>query len=395
MHWIYTALDRWGEEITGDISGSKKDVLEKLAGQNIEIIQIAPNYKKMLKFTNRMMSTRSMASLFNDFHNMMETGMSLLQILSILRETSHDETLTQALLTMEQNLRQGKSLTETFIELKSFPWVVSVALSAGEKAGKLSQVVGSLGAYFQYSSELRAKVKQALVYPLILFFILVSLMLFVSLKIVPQLKDLLPQGALTNQMTQWVLAISLFFQNYLFYLSAFLIVLIACAYYFAKKNSQSYQEWIYRWPMIGSVFKESALALYLLNLSVLLRSGVPLLRGISELNTLDQTPVAHHFQKVRDYVLGGSSFWQSIEHDNFFPKIIPSTLRRAEEMTQIDQYCFSLSEYFQKKLNNRIDGLVHIIQPALLLVGGMFLVVIAVAFLFPIYSSLITIAGGQ
>jgi type IV pilus assembly protein PilC len=362
----------------------------------MQIIEIKPDYRRILiSFSPRSdLSSLTMSHLFKDFQNLLETGMSLTQAVVILKETSQDAALTRILSMIESQLLHGHSLTVIFSQLKSFPWIVSVTLSAGEKAGRLTYALGILGAYFEQSYLVRNKLKQALIYPSIVFVILIALMLFVSLHIVPQLKNLLPDHALGNHLTRVILALSEFIQRYILVTLLLVPLLFFGLIYFFKKRFLDCQQWLYQWPIIGDILKESALALYLLNLSVLLKSGVPLLSAITDLNILNQTLVAKRFEKVCDYILGGSSFWESIEQDPFFPKVISSTLRRAEEMTKLEEYCFSLSEYFQKKLNNRIDRLIQMIQPLLLGIGGMFLVVIAIAFLFPIYGNLTNIAGG-
>ena len=397
MYWTYTALNAWGEEISSSISGNKQDILRQLSVDQIQIIEIKLDYKRSILslYQRKKISTLMMATLFKDFNSMLETGMSVPQALGILKETSQDELLKHMLFDMEMNLRQGKSLTEIFIELKSFPWIVAVSLSAGERAGKLSQTVGSLGEYFQKSYLVQNRIKQALIYPVIVAVVLILLMLFMSLKIIPQLKNLLPDQALHNPVTQGLLTFSFFIQNFIWLFILSFVLFVVGIFYLGKKRATDFQMFLYRLPCVGEIIKESALALYLLNLSVLLRSGIPLLKSINDLNSLNQSPVARHFEKVREYIIGGSSFWQAIEEDKFFPKIVSATLRRGEEMTKIEDYCFSLSEFFQKRINSKMDTVVDFIQPTMLAIGGAFLVVIAIGFLMPIYGSLTTVAGGQ
>ena len=64
-------------------------------------------------------------------------------------------------------------------------------------------------------------------------------------------------------------------------------------------------------------------------------------------------------------------------------------------MVKVDEYCLSLTDYFNRCVNAKVDALLHVVQPALLALGGGFLVMIALGFLLPIYGSLTTIATGQ
>ena len=93
-------------------------------------------------------------------------------------------------------------------------------------------------------------------------------------------------------------------------------------------------------------------------------------------------------------MFSGMPFWEAVKMDKFFPLVAIFTLHRGEEMARLDEYCFNLSEYFNKRVTMRVEGLIHFIQPMLLAFGGLFLAAIAFAFLVPVYSSLTKIAGG-
>ena len=396
MHWTYSALTRSGQEVTATLAGPKNDILQELSRQGLFVVDIKPDYRKSFVslLPRKGPSVLSTALFFEDFHNMLEVGMSVTQILPILKGTSMDEVWVMILSQLEEKLLQGQSLTEALADLNVFPWIVGVTLSAGEKTGRLAEAAKILGQYFRRFYQVQSKMKQALIYPAIVFILLAAVMFFISFRVIPQLKSLLPMESLHHPTTRGVLALSFFLQKYIWVLAIVVILVIMGIYFFREKNSYRFDRWLYGWPMLGSIFKESSLALYLLNLSVLLKSGVALLKAISDLSALDKTPVAHHFNQSRDYILGGAGFWQAIEQDEFFPRIISSTLRRAEEMTKVDEYCLSLADYFNKRVGSKVEGLIHIIQPALLALGGIFLVIIALAFLLPIYSSLTVIAGG-
>ena len=228
MYWKCFLLNRCGEELVELMFGQKKDIIEVLASRNLQVIEIKPDYLKSFSslFVRQKISFMVMANFFKDFHQLLETGMAVNQAITILRDRSHDECLKEVLSSIEEKLQLGQSLTVIFIDLKVFPWIVRVTLSAGEKAGRLSYAIGVLGEYFEQSNKVKNRLKQAMIYPVIVFIILISLMLFVSLRIVPQLKSLLPENALNSNLTQGVLVLSLFIQNYLWFILFILLIFI-------------------------------------------------------------------------------------------------------------------------------------------------------------------------
>lgn len=371
--------------------------MQLLARDHLTVIEIKPAYLRMFKhfLPRRGLSVSSLSVFFQDLANLLESGMSVSQALMILKDAGRENLIAEMVADIEQKLAEGESLSQALAAFKHMPWIVPVALSSGEKAGRLGDSVRMLGGYFANYDQLHHKLRQALIYPFIVFILLVAVMLFVSMRVLPQLRGLLPVEAEHNQMTRCILAFSSLLQQHLgvmIVLGALLAVFINC---FRQKYPDQFQLYLYRCPLLGRLLKESALSLYFLNLAVLLKSGVSLIRSIGELQVLDHSLVARHFSLTREYMLGGVSFWQAIEKDKFFPVTVSVTLRRAEEMARLDEYCHSLSELYKRQVNSAMEALIQLVQPVLLAMGAGFLVVIALAFLLPIYGSLTTMAAGQ
>jgi type IV pilus assembly protein PilC len=394
MYWICTSLTVSGQEITSLLCGQKKDILQQLSDQNLSVVEMKMDYKRFFLnfFPKRRLSLLTLAVFFEDFSNMLETGMSINQAVLILQETCKEDLLKDMLFTLDRQLNTGESLAKSLTDLNVFPWIVSATLSAGERTGKLFEATVILGKYFRNSYQIQNKIKQALIYPTIVFILISAVVCFISLRVIPQLKNLLPKEALHNQTTQFILILSESLYQYLwiFFLLFILGIVVFCL--FQRKYKKLFQQWSYKVPLVGGILKESALAIYFLNLSVLLKNGIGLIKSIDDLNMLNTDPVSLSFIRIKEYILGGASFWHAIEQDKFFPTIVSSTLRKAEEMVKMDEYCLSLSEYFDRRVSSKVNGLLSLVQPALLTMGGLFLVMIALGFLVPIYGSLTSIA---
>ncbi len=396
MVWIYQVISRTGEEISGVYEGQKAQALEFIHEHQWELIALKVDYWRVFKqiFNGRSISSEVLAGFFGDFHNMFTTGMPLNQIIAALTETTLHPVLKPILVKTQEAVSQGESLSKALAFSQSMPWIVHSTLYAGESSGKLKETVAVLGDYFKRCGEVKNKVINAAVYPLIVFVLLVAVMLFVSLNVVPKLQALLPTEAMENPATRFVLMISALLQKTWGVWVALIVISGFAIYHYCKEHRDELELFSYKIPLIGVVLKESALSFYFLNLSVLLKSGVPLLKALADLEACMGNLISRRFLFCRDHVLGGSSFWESIAVDGFFPPVIVHTLRRGEESAQIPAYCENLTAYFQQRAQVKMDQIVHLIQPILLGLGGLFLVVIAFAFLIPIYGSITKISAG-
>ena len=335
-----------------------------------------------------------LSEFFDDFQNMHATGMSIAQCVQSLKETSGDRRLKNVLLNLEERIREGDGITEAIVRTNAFPWIVPTTLRAGEQAGDLQGSFKILAQYFRRSNDAQGKLMNALIYPIIVFVFLVAVMLFISLRVIPTLENLLPPEAMSHGATRWMLGLSAAIQKYwsLFLTTCIAYIVFIAAY--CKRDRNAFEIWLYQWPVVGNIVKEACMAQYFLNLSVLLKSGVPLLRALNDLNAVHATPISKRFFHYRDYMFGGMPFWEAVRADAFFTNVVIFTLRRGEEMSRLDEYCFNLSEYFNKRTAEKVLWLTHLIQPALLAFAGSFLVLIAFSFLVPIYGNLNKMAGG-
>ena len=340
------------------------------------------------------LSDVALAQFFEDFDNMYSIGMGISQILHSLKDTTNNAAMSQVILEIEHKISCGEGFSSAVAQTMKFPKIVPAVIYAGEKTGKLQQALKVLSQYFRQSNDMRGKLFNACVYPAVVFIFLITMMCFVSLHVIPNLRNLLPVDAMNNGSAKWILGASSIVQENWLLIIILPVLFLICAVDFRKTNKNAFECWLYQWPLIGNTIKESEMAFYLLNLSVFLKSGVPLLKAIDDLSRIHASPVSDQFLKCRDYMLGGMPLWEALNKEAFFSSAVIMTLRRGEEMVRIEEYCFNLSEYLAKRVAMNIDRWINLIQPALLTMGGVFLIFIAFAFLVPIYGSLTKIAGG-
>ncbi len=331
---------------------------------------------------------------FHDFHLMLSTGMPLTQALHSLKETTSFLPLRKIIDQVHGYIQQGDSLTQAFRQSQGMPWIVLTIVNASETAGILSEGMGILGQYFTQASLLKSKFKQALFYPMIVMVILIGLMMFVGLYVVPKLRVLLPPEAIDQGATHIVLSVSNFLQDYGFIIFIILLAAIIGFIVWSYKQQQRVIDMVCRIPIVHHLVKEAQLAMYLLNLGVLAKSGVSIFKGIEQLNSIEPTLVSRKFYDSRQFMYGGLSLWEALRQDRFFPLFLIFSIRRGEELGRLDEFCLRLSTHYQQKFNVRLEQMIHLTQPLLLAIGGGLLALIGLSFLMPIYGNLTRIASG-
>ncbi len=395
-YWKYSGITPQGQEISGVIKGNKESVLGYLKNNKIDVIIVYMDWVRsflQLKRAKRI-SIKIMSGFFEDMANMHETGMSINQILASVSSVQLSAVLMGAIEGIKSEVSKGKGLADAFASTKSFPWIVTVTIKSGEQSGELKGSLRMLAHYFKRQEEVSGRLREALVYPSIVFCLLCAVMLFVGVYVVPRLAQLLPESTRVHGTTGVIIAATLWLRQY----GALLVLIIGAVLVsvagFIFNNKRIREFVVYRLPIWGRINKEADLAYYFLNLSILMRNGTSIIKGIDDLHANNNNAVSGHFYGCRDYIFGGGTLWESLGADRFFSPLIVMTIRRGEEMARLPQYCLNLSEYLNKRVNEQIDRAVILLQPALLIIGAVFLVTIAFAFLIPVYGSLNQIAGG-
>jgi len=398
MHYRYSVLTETGNEINGIEEGSLVEIRQRFKEKNFYVLSLEPDILKSIKsgFAKKKIKAQTLSVFFEDIANMLKTGIAINEAVIALQESSNENVLTKALLSINDNLTNGFSLTQAFKETKVFPELVLNMLKVGEKSGNLEQVLVDLARYYSREAEFLRGLKNAVIYPVIVFLLLVGIMFYVSFKVIPHLEALLPIKGNAYFSTRLLLALSHFLKDYWF-----VCFLVPAAFVFIyskfKKNSaERLVDYYYKIPVVGQVAKDIAFSTFFSSLAVLQKNGISVVDALSLIEeTTSYKFLAKKVLKIRDFIVSGLSFWQALEKDPFFPAFIYYSIRKGEEMGSLDQYLQSLSKYYFDKVTRRTRVILSFIQPALLIFCAAILLFIVSAFIIPVYSNLSNIAGGN
>jgi type II secretory pathway component PulF len=398
MYYKFSVLSETGNEINGIEQGSYSEIKNRLREKNYYLLSLEADIFKSVRFAlkKKTVKAQTLALFFEDLLNMLKTGIAINEAVIALQESSIEPVLTKALSGIEDDLAKGFSLTQAFKETKVFPWLVLNMLKVGEKSGSLEQVFEDLAKYYSREAEFLSSLKSAIIYPIVVFSMLVGIMFYVSFKVIPHLEALLPIRGNAYFSTRLLLFLSHFLKNFWFVCLLFPIAAIFIYSRFKKSSVERIASFYYKIPLIGSVAKDAVFSTLFSNLAVLQKNGINIAEALSLIEeTTSYQFLAKKIQKLKDLIASGLSFWQAIEKDPFFPSFIYYSIRKGEEMGHLEEYLQSLSRYYFDKVSRRTRVILSFIQPALLIFCAAILLFIVSAFIMPVYSNLSNIAGGN
>jgi type IV pilus assembly protein PilC len=129
---------------------------------------------------------KDLAIFSRQFATMINSGLSLIRALSILREQTENKKLGETIEAIRQEVEAGASLSAAMAKHeKVFPKLYVAMVRAGEAAGMLDEVLLRVAAMLEADVKLRSKIKSAMTYPVIVFVMAILLSTVMLIFIVP------------------------------------------------------------------------------------------------------------------------------------------------------------------------------------------------------------------
>lgn len=397
MYYRYSILSQTGNETSGIERGSYHAIRDKLRKENFHILSLEPDLVRSLEFylKRKRVKTHDLAELFSDLSNTLGTGLSMNEAIMTLEDSTAEPALKHALSQINAGLLRGLSLTEAFSRTEAFPWQVLSMLRVGEKSGSLERVFGDLAGHYSREADFLRGLRSALIYPSVIFCLLVGVMFYISFQVIPHLESLLPIKENAHLATRLLLSLSRFLKDYWFLCLSAPFALVFIYSRLKTSRAERIRDFYYRVPVIGPLIKDMACSFLFSNLAILQKNGISIIEALSLVQeTAFDKFFAEKIRRVKDGVTGGLSLWQALKDDAFFPKPVYSTIRKGEEMGSLDKYLQNLAGSYFKKVTRRIETLLSFIQPAFLMFCAAILLFVVSAFIVPVYSNLSNIVGG-
>jgi type IV pilus assembly protein PilC len=325
---------------------------------------------------------------------MIHSGIPIIEALGILiDQTKTGSSFNTVLQSVYSRIKNGKSLAYS---LEEYPKVFDVfftnIIKVGEESGTLEESLQFLSDQLQKDYALRKKVQSALLYPSIVFLMVIILGGFISLFILPQLIGFFE--AFDTELplaTKVLLAIANFFKNYgILFFSSFIIFSLAWSRLIKTKTVKPFWDRIlFVVPLFGKLLRNNQTVRLSRNLGILLKSGVPI---EASLETTEKTLTNTHYIRaliyIADEVKKGKTIHESMTSNPSitFQPIMIKMIDVGERTGKLDESLTYLADFYEEEIDNVTKNLSTILEPILLIFIGIVVGFIAIAIISPIYE---------
>lgn len=398
--FLYIAIDKHNQAVNGSVDmPERSDVIAALIKQGLRPVSVKDGSKAGIMQTNLFGGSKSkkvkidaLVIFTRQLSAMVGAGVPLLRALNSLEEHAESPALKRILGEVIKDVEGGAPLADA---LEKHPTVFSDIyvnmVRAGEAAGILDDILKRLAAQQEKNSSMRKKIKSAMTYPTVLLTITVlaffGLMLFVIPQIGNIIQDMGGPDAKLPGLTVAMLAISDFIISFWYIVFPALGALIygLLRYIKTPTGRKIFHTFVLKVPGVGKIVQKVAIARFTRTFSALMGAGVAVLEALNVTaravgNVVYEEALVHAAEEVKN----GSPLSQIIDNNPLFPSIVGQMLLVGEETGQTDTVLVKVADFYEEEVDVAIDGISSIIEPAMIVIMGGMVGVIAASVMMPI-----------
>jgi type IV pilus assembly protein PilC len=388
--YSYVAKDNQGMRLTGLIeSSSEQDAIATLHKRNLIVISVKE--EKARKIAEGAVKLDDLVIFSRQLATMVESGITLVQALSILSEQAESKTLSGVTLKIKEDIESGSSLYEALNKHpKIFSNLYVNMVKAGEASGLLDEILDRLAGYLEKSSALQRKVKSSLVYPVVVICMAVLITIVLLVKVVPTFKGIFASlGGTLPLPTQVLILISDTLRRFFpFVVGAFVILGFAFKKYIdTPRGRYQLDTALLRMPLFGPLLRKVVVAKFSRTLSTLVRSGVPILNALEIVGkTSGNLVVEEAVMNARTSIKEGEPIADPLSKSGVFPPMVVRMISVGEQTGQLEKMLTKIADFYDEQVDAAVSGLTSMIEPVVIGFLGIVIGGIVIALFMPIFK---------
>ena len=389
----YKAVDKSGRSARGKLDAANEIDLElRLRKMGLDLIttRLLRSHSPTLASGN--ITRQDLITFCFDLEQISRAGIPILEGLRDLRDGMENPRFREVLTSVIEDIEGGKTMSQA---LGAFPHVFnSVFISlvrAGEISGTLTEVFENLGGTLKWQDELISQTRRLLVYPALVFVVVLCVMLFLLLYLVPQVTSLMKtMGLVLPIQTRVLIWLSDFTATFWPVLIVLPVIVAAGINFMVRTNPRARYLWDYailRLPVTGVILQKIILARFANFFALMYRSGITILDAVkTSEDIVANRVIAEGLQRAGQQINAGESLPEAFANLGLFPPLVIRMLRVGESTGALDVALMNITYFYNRDVRESVDKALKLLEPMLTLVLGGMLALVLFSVLTPIYD---------
>ncbi|MGD8568459.1 MAG: type II secretion system inner membrane protein GspF [Gammaproteobacteria bacterium] len=392
----YTALDIRGREKKGVLEGdAARQIRQQLREQGLTPLSVEEVKQREARshktFFKRKISATDLSLITRQWATLVRSGMPVDESLRTVAQQNEKARLKSMVVAVRSRVMEGHSLAAA---LSDFPHIFSelyrATIEAGEQSGHLDVVLERLADYTETRQQISQKMSQALIYPVLLTLVAISVVIGLLTYVVPKIVQVFDSiGQELPILTRGLIATSDFLSaNGVYLLFILLVIVVAFSYLMRiEQFRKSFHRFLLNMPLVGRLVKGVNAARFARTLSIVAASGVPILDGLRiSSQVISNLPMREAVLSAANKVREGSAIAKALDASKYFPPMTVHLIASGEASGNIEKMLERAADSQEREMEALIAGMLAIFEPVLILVMGGVVLTIVLAILLPIFD---------
>ncbi|MCU1432459.1 MAG: pilC [Actinotalea sp.] len=363
-----------------------------LVQQQLRVTKIEPKRRwTEFELSPSRVKPADLMHLIRQLSAFLRAGIPILDAIRILGEENASSAARRVLAAIGEDLRSGLTLSEaTDRHPADFPdWYRGILRSA-ELTGNLDTVLDQLSSYIERDVEARRKIKAALTYPVIVFFMAIATVVILSVFVLPKFEDFFASLNAELPLTTRMLLGTTRFLGEWWWLIVTVLAVLTIAWLISLRTTAGrhlFHRVQLRTPVLGEAVRYAKIERFTRLLASMVNAGVPLptAMGVAT-DSLKNLVFERALTRVRDAMLRGEGLAQPIAATHLFPGIAAQMIRVGEDTGTLDSQLEVAATFYERELDYKIAKVTSIIEPVVIIVMGGVVGFVAIALVSAMYG---------
>ncbi len=399
-YYEYSATDSTGKRIHGMIPAENKEAAEsdlKAKGYKIGYTRRRPDRLGLLRKLSALNVTfvrkKDIQFFFYQLASLLEAELSLSRALAFLRDSGINKNLRAIVDPIAYSVSgMGLSLSEAMRASGKFSDAVVMQIAAGEKSGNVAGTLRDISDSMERDSEFIGKLKSAMVYPVMIFIIMIAVLIVLMTYVVPQLTaSLLELGGEIPLVTQIVIAVSNFMKTYALHMLLGLALLVGCFITAMKKIPAfrlSVHTLLLKLPLIGQLLTKLEMGRMCGMLNSLQSSGIALAESM---NATTKSMKNEYYKRAMERATAlveksGLALSDALSRSGKFPEFVVGLIDVGISSGKICEKLSHIVATYNKDVERDLKKITGMIEPAIILVVGVLAGTVVISIFLPMYN---------
>ncbi|MEE9515873.1 MAG: type II secretion system F family protein, partial [Candidatus Adiutricales bacterium] len=377
--FVWKGVNFRGVKRKGKLEADNEKVVEAhLKRLRITPTQIKPAPKDLfesIKFLQPKVSQQNLITFTGNFSTMFDAGLTLVKCLEILTDQEENKTLKSALKDVLSNVTSGSTFSEG---LKKYPKIFDDLycnlVAAGEEGGILENILKRLATHIQNSARIKAKVKGAMIMPMITVVAGVAVTTLMLYFVIPVFAEMFAgMGATLPLPTRVMVILSDFLRGNIIYIIICIGVFIFLFRRFkaTERGQVIWDRAILQAPLFGNLQRMNAVAHFTRTLSTMLAAGVPIMDALDiTASTAGNKIIEQSVIDTRNAISEGRGIAETMSESGVFPTMVIQMITVGEEAGALETMLGHIADAYDEIVDNAVDALTKAIEPLMFIMLG-------------------------